>query len=255
MIKTAVGLLASQWKITLFSVVIIALFVALGLMAWSENMWFFLLVFLYVALDVYYGYLIHLGKALKGEEIEKPYKSIFFSKDKKRLNLIIFLALVAAVSFVLNNVVFPIGVFIIVMLAKLISSGDNLGMSLMAGFGLVSGLIMVAYQLIIWSSFSSLAYHRGDVAKSFGTGLKWFWKFKYILLVMLAGEVVFLVQEQFPSDIIAGLLGLAVLLFVPAAMILMICGYHLAEGPPPVPVAAEPAPASETAPVAPEDAG
>lgn len=223
MVTRAVKLFCAEWKLSLFFTFIILVLGCLSLFVLKATI--FKIILFCIGLDVYNGYFLYLGKVLKGEKNESPYKFILFGKDKNRYDFIILLVFFSAILLIFKG---PMILFQVLLSQKLNELLASLGQWVI----LYNILILIgytAYKISLYSAISSITYHRHEVLEAFKTGIKGIWKFKVILIVLLLFEIVlsFLVATS-NATILNGVT--IVFYIIPAiVMFLMSCSYSLAD--------------------------
>jgi hypothetical protein len=178
-----------------------------------------------VGLDVYNGYFLYIGKILKGEKIDNPYKFILFGKNNNRYDFLILLVFFGSILLILKGPMILLQVLFSQKLNEMLASLDQ--------WILIINIIVLfsytAYKISLYSAVASITYHRNEVLESFKTGIKGIWRFKLILIVLLLLEIVisFLLVNQ--NVVINSVITLAFYVIPAIIMFLMSCSFNLAE--------------------------
>jgi len=223
MFTRAVKLIGSEWKLSLFFVFIILLLGSLSLFFLKGTI--FKIILFCIGLDVYNGYFLAIGKILKGEALENPYKFILFGKDKNRYDFVILLVLFCAILLLLKG---PMVLFQVLLSEKLNQLLASVGQWVIV-YNMLMLLGYTAYKVSLFSAIASITYHRIEVLEAFKAGIKGIWTFKVILIVLLLFEIV--VSFLVATSNVAILNGVTLIFYIIPAMLmfLMSCSYSLAD--------------------------
>ena len=229
MVSKALKLIEAEWKPSLLFVFTILILGFLSISVLKATI--FKIILFCIGLDIYNGYFLYLGKALRGEKIEKPYKFILFGKDKNRYDFFILLVFFGAILLILKG---PMILFQVLFAQKLNELLSSMGHWVI----LLNILILVgytAYKISLYSAVSSLTYHKKEVLESFNTGIIGIWKFKGIMIVLMLFEISLSFLAVTKNATILN--GVTILFYiVPAAiMLLMSCSYTLSDAPAVIP--------------------
>lgn len=224
MISIASKLIRAEWKPSLFFVSLILSLSCLSVFVFTSKL--IVIVLFFIGLDIYNGYFIYMGKALKGEKLKNPYAFILVGKDKNRYDFIILLVFFASILLLLKG---PMILFQALFAQKLHEFLISIG----GWYILYQSFILFcysAYFVALYSAISSMTYHKYEVLESFKVGIKGVWKFKFILLILFVsqiGNVVIIYATK--NGTIHALLRLYFNILPAVVMFLMSCSYSLAD--------------------------
>ena len=220
MVDKALELISAEWKLCLFFILIILLLGILSLF-YLEGIVFKIILFC-IGLDAYIGFFIALGKILKGERVENPYKYVFFGKDKNRYDFIILFAFFSAIILIFKG---PM----ILFQTLLANTFKDVLLAIGQWMILINIFVLMcftAYKIVIYSAFANLTYHRNEVMDAFKAGIKGIWHFKVILLLFILFDILASIYVPLLSDTIKNAYTLVNFLVPGLIMLLMISYYN-----------------------------
>jgi len=176
-------------------------------------------------LDAYNGYFLYIGKKLKGERVDNPYKYIFFGRDHNRYDFVILLVFFGAILLIFKG---PMILFQVLFAQKLNEMLSSLGQWAII-FNIFILIGYVAYKISLYSAISNLTYHGNEVLESFKNGVKGIWKFKMILVALLLIEVAASLLAVGQNIVINNTLALSYNVIPAMLMIFMSCSYSITE--------------------------
>ena len=223
MLTRAIKLISAEWKISSFFAFIILVLGCLSIFVLKAAI--FKIILFCIGLDVYNGYFLYLGKALKGEKIERPYNFILFGKDKNRYDFFILLVFFGSILLILKG---PMILFQVLFSQKLIDLLTSLGQWAVL-FNIIILVVYSAYKISLYSAVSSITYHRNEVLESFKIGIKGIWKFKLLLVALILIEISLSFFVAVPNAVSHNVVTLVFYIIPALLMFLMSCSYSLAD--------------------------
>jgi hypothetical protein len=223
MVAKALKLLSAEWKPSLYFIIVIIALGCLSLFVLKAAI--FRIILFCIGLDVYNGYFIYIGKSLKGEKIDNPYKFILFGKDSNRYDFIILLVFFGSILLIFKG---PMILFQVLFAEKLKELLLSFGQGIII-FNIIVLIGYTAYKISLYSAVSSITYHRNEVLESFKTGIKGIWRFKLLLFILFLFEIAISFLLVMQNTAINNAITLAFYVIPAIIMLLMSCSYYLAD--------------------------
>jgi hypothetical protein len=211
----------SEWKFTGFFIFLILILGCIPIFIYNAML---LNILLYAfGIDLYNGYFTIIGKKLRGEPIENPYKSIVFAKDKNGSDFFILIVFFGAILLIFKGPMILLNTLFAEKANEIISSSGPL----LITFSLLAIIANSAYKISIYAAASSLKYFNNDVLDSFKTGIKGIWNFKLFVLIIFLYELVASFILESGNQNIAIFIRLSYFIIPSFLMIFMISKYNI----------------------------
>ncbi|WDP90681.1 MAG: hypothetical protein HUN04_13650 [Desulfobacter sp.] len=166
-----------------------------------------------------------MGKILKGQKVENPYKDIFFGKDKNRSDFLILIVFFGAILMIFKGPMIIVNVLFAEKFNEFIASSG----SVMIIFSIISVFAFSLYKISIYAAIASLKYFNNEVIDSFKTGIKGIWNFKVFVVLLFLFEFAAAVIIQVQTPILVIIVNLSYYIIPAVLMTFMISKYWLDE--------------------------
>ncbi len=223
MITKALKLIGEEWKLSLFFLFIILALGSISLFVLKTAI--FRIIIFCIGLSAYNGYLLYIGKRLKGEIVESPYKFILYDKGNERYDFFILLVFFGAIMLIFKG---PMILFQTLFADKLKEFLTSFGQGIII-INIVVLFAYTAYKISLFAAVSSITYFRNEVLDSFITGIKGIWRFKLLLLALFVLEIAILFLRLDQNLILNNLVTITFYVVPAIIMLFMSCSYYLTD--------------------------